>query len=89
MLQSLGFQRSQNVDGVRSSSKNNVSLFAGADMEQLLKNVRLPLIMAAALVVAKGKSDTFDANTIFLWVFLFFAAVEKKSENLFHSYKLS
>ena len=47
-------------------------------MEQLLKNVRLPLIMAAALVVAKGKSDTFDANTIFLWVFLFFAAVEKK-----------
>ena len=59
-------------------------------MEQLLKNVRLPLIMAAALVVAKGKSDTFDANTIFLWVFLFFfAAVEKKSENLFHSYKLS
>ena len=46
-------------------------------MEQLLKNVRLPLIMAAALV-AKGKSDTFDANTIFLWVFLFFAAVEKK-----------
>ena len=50
-------------------------------MEQLLKNVRLPLIMAAALVVAKGKSDTFDANTIFLWVFLFFAAVETKSEN--------
>lgn len=76
MLQSLGFQRSQNVDGVSAVAKITLP-YSGADMEQLLKNVRLPLIMAAALV-AKGKSDTFDANTIFLWVFLFFAAVEKK-----------